>query len=141
MNLQNVFVILVGPFVAALASSYLTYFFTIKSKHKESILKFKEDKYSNLLILLQGFVGRTTSGETKKKFFEEQYRSWLYSSDEVVKAINEMVELVIRSRGENPSPEEGRRAVGNIVVAMRNDLLGRTKLTYEDFRYTDVVKN
>ena len=141
MNLQNVFVILVGPFVAALASSYLTYFFTIKSKHKKSILKFKEDKYSNLLILLQGFVGRTTSGETKKKFFEEQYRSWLYSSDEVVKAINEMVELVIRSRGENPSPEEGRRAVGNIVVAMRNDLLGRTKLTYEDFRYTDVVKN
>lgn len=48
-------------------------------------MRFKEEKYSNLLILLQGFVGETTSGETKKKFFEEQYKSWLYSSDNVVK--------------------------------------------------------
>jgi len=98
MNMTTTLLILI-PIITAIISSCLTYYFTIKSKKSEAILKFKEEKYSNLLILLQGFVGRTTSGETKRKFFEEQYKSWLYCSDGVVKAINEMVQLVIDSKG------------------------------------------
>lgn len=114
--------------------------FCHKIKKNEAILKFKEEKYSNLLILLQGFVGKTTSGDTKRKFFEEQYKSWLYCSDGVVKAINEMVQLVIDSRGKEPDPEKGKKAVGNIVLEMRKDLLGKTELTTNDFRYTDVIE-
>ncbi|MBN2892035.1 MAG: hypothetical protein JXL97_09225 [Bacteroidales bacterium] len=63
----------VFPLITAVLGSYLTYYFTIKSKKSEAILKFKEEKYSNLLILLQGFVGRTTSDETKRKFFENGF--------------------------------------------------------------------
>ena len=126
--------------IAGLISSYLTYYFTIQSKRKESILKFKEEKYSNLLIHLQGFVGNTTSAETKRKFFEEQYKSWLYCSDDVVKAVNRMIRLVIESRGMQTNPEEGRKAIGEIVIAMRRDLLGKTKLDFHDFRYTDVIE-
>ena len=103
-------------------------------------MRFKEEKYSNLLILLQGFVGETTSGETKQKFFEEQYRSWLYSSDGVIKAINEMVQLVIDLRGKRPDSDVGLNAVGKIVMEMRKDLLGKTELTSKDFRYTDVLR-
>ena len=139
MNIKDVF-LFIGPLMAGLIGSYLTYYFTIKSKKKESILRFKEEKYTNLLILLQGFIGRTVSAETKKKFFEEQYKSWLYSSDEVVKAINKMVRLVIESRGEEPVQEAGRKAVGNIVLAIRKDLLGETKLDFNDFVYTDVIE-
>jgi 23S rRNA A1618 N6-methylase RlmF len=128
------------PIITAIIGSYLTYYFTIKSKKNEAILKFKEEKYSNLLILLQGFVGETTAGDTKRKFFEEQYKSWLYCSDGVVRAINEMVQLVIDSRGKEPEPERGRRAVGSIVLEMRKDLLGKTELTTNDFRYTDVIE-
>ena len=117
---------------------YLTYYFTIKSKKNEAILKFKEEKYSNLLILLRGFLGRTTSGETKRRFFEEQYKSWLYCSDRVVKAINKMLQFVIDSRGKEP--EKDKKAVGNIVFEMRKDLLGKTELTSKDFRYTDFIK-
>jgi DNA-directed RNA polymerase subunit E'/Rpb7 len=118
----------------------VSYYFTSTSKKLEAILKFREEKYSNLLILLQGFVGNTTSYETKKKFFEEQYKSWIYCSDEVVIAINELVQLVIKSQGKEPNAEEGRKAVGNIVLAMRKDLLGKTTLSYKDFSYTDVIK-
>ncbi len=139
MDMKDIF-LFTGPIIAGLAGSYLTYYFTMKSKQKESILKFKEDKYVNLLILLQGFVGKTVSAEKKRKFFEEQYKSWLYSSDETVQAINEMVRLVIESRGNAPNPEEGRKAVGNIVLAMRKDLLGKTILNYKDFVYTDVIE-
>ncbi len=92
-------------------SSYLTYYFTIKSKKDESVLKFKEEKYSNLLIFLQGFVGRTISGETKIKFFEEQYKSWLYSSDGVVNAINQLIRLLVDAnvKGKNVDQEEGKK--------------------------------
>lgn len=137
---NNLIVLILLPIISAVAGSYLTYYFTSKSKKNEAILKFKEEKYSNLLILLQGFVGRTTSGETKRKFFEEQYKSWLYCSDSVIRAINEMVQLVIDSRGKEPEPEKGKKAVGNIVFEMRKDLLGKTELTTNDFRYTDVIE-
>lgn len=139
MDIKTILLILI-PIITAVISSYLTYYFAIKSKKSEAILKFKEEKYSNLLILLQGFVGNTTSGETKKKFFEEQYKSWLYSSDGVIKAINEMVQLVINSKGKEPEPEKGKKAIGNIVFEMRKDLAGKTNLTPEDFRYTDVIE-
>jgi hypothetical protein len=139
MGTKDILLILI-PIITAILSSYLTYYFASKSKKYEAILKYKEEKYSNLLILLQGFVGKTVSGDTKKKFFEEQYKSWLYSSDGVVKAINEMVRLVIDSKGKTPDFEKGRKAVGNIVVEMRKDLLGKTQLTFEDFQYTDVIE-
>lgn len=125
--------------LAAVLSSYLTYYFSTKSRKNEFILKFKEEKYTALLVYLQGFIGKTTSSETKRKFFEEQYKSWLYSSDDVVKAINSMVQLVIDSKGNAPDAEAGRRAIGNIVLEMRKDLLGKTNLKQGDFSYTDVI--
>lgn len=135
--------VLVTSFLAltsAFIGGFVSYYYTSKSKKLEAIIRFREEKYSNLLILLQGFVGQTTSQETKKKFFEEQYKSWVYCSDEVVLAINNMVQLVIDTEGKEPNPLEGKKAVGNIVLAMRKDLLGKTSLTFKDFRYTDVRK-
>ena len=127
------------PMLTAIVGSFLAYFFAIRSKREESILKYKEEKYANLLVLLQGFVGSTATSEAKRKFFEEQYKSWIYSSDDVIKAINEMVQLVIDSKGKEPDPDKGRQAIGNIVLAMRKDLKGKTKLSFYDFRYTDVI--
>lgn len=135
--------VIVTSFLAltsAFIGGFVSYYFTSKSKKLEAIIRFREEKYSNLLILLQGFVGNTVSDETKKKFFEEQYKSWVYCSDEVVLAINNLVQLVIDSKGKDPNPEDGRKAIGDIVLAMRKDLLGKTDLTFKDFRYTDVRK-
>ncbi len=123
------------PILTAIIGSYLTYFFASRSKREEIILKYKEEKYANLLVLLQGFVGSTATSETKRK----QYRSWIYSSDEVVVGLNDMVSLVIDSKGKVPDPELGKKVVGNIVLAMRKDLNGKTNLKYTDFRYTDVI--
>ncbi|MFA5954790.1 MAG: hypothetical protein WC817_04630 [Patescibacteria group bacterium] len=125
--------------ISAALSSWLTYTFAVKKIKSESALRFKEEKYANLLSLMQGFIGQTTSGETKKKFFEEQYKSWLYSSDEVVLAVNDLVKLLIAERGKAPDPEKGREVVGSIVLQMRKDLYGKTKLKYNDFSYTDVL--
>jgi hypothetical protein len=132
--------LIILPLISVVIGAWVTYFFTEKSKKYEAMLKFKEEKYTNLLILLQGFVGQTTSGDLKQKFFEEQYKSWLYSSDEVVAAINEMIAFLIKERGNIPYPEQGKKIIGNIVLQMRKDLLGKTNLKPEDFIYVDVVK-
>lgn len=140
MELKDALLILL-PIIAASISSYLTYYFTIKSKKTEAILKYKEERYANLLVLLRGFMEGSASGDMKESFFEEQYKSWLYCSDDVVKSINNMVRLIIDSRGKKPDIEKGKKAVGNIVLAMRKDLLGKTELGYEDFQYTYVIKD
>jgi hypothetical protein len=126
------------PLLSAALGAFLAFLFTSRAKRDESIIRFKEEKYAKLLVKLQGFVGTTTSAKLKREFFEEQYQSWLYASDEVVEAINNLVALVIASRGAAPDPEAGRMAVGEIVVAMRQDLLKNTSLSHSSFRYTDV---
>ena len=126
------------PLISAALGAFLAFYFTSRAKRDESIVRFKEEKYAKLLVKLQGFVGATTSSQLKKEFFEEQYQSWLYASDEVVEAINSLILLVIESRGASPDQEVGRKAVGDIVLAMRRDLLKTTKLSYKSFRYTDV---
>jgi hypothetical protein len=135
---MTVAISIIIPFLSAVFGGYITFYFASKSKKEEAIVKFREEKYSNLLILLKGFVGETANSETKLKFFEEQYKSWIYSSDEVVIAINNLVQLIIDQDGKTPNVEKGREAIGNIVLAMRKDLLKNTLLTDKDFRYTDV---
>jgi hypothetical protein len=39
-----------------------------------------------------------------------------------------MVSLVINAHGNAPNPEEGRKAIGNIVLAMRKDLTKKLNL-------------
>jgi hypothetical protein len=128
----------IAPLVGIAVGAFLTYLFTSRSKREESIIRFKEEKYAKLLIKLQGFVGVTASAQLKREFFEELYQSWLYASDDVVKALNAMVHLVVDSKGSQPDPQAGRRIVGEIVLAMRRDLLHKTDLDYTAFQYMDV---
>ena len=128
------------PLASAALGGSLAFLFTSRSKRDESILRFKEEKYAKLLVKLQGFVGVTASGQLKREFFEEQYQSWLYASDEVVQSVNALVFLVIEGKGSMPDPEAGRRAVGEVALAMRRDLLRTTHLDYTAFRYTDVYE-
>ena len=130
MDTTSILITSILALASAIIGGFVSYYFASKSKKFEAILKFREEKYSNLLILLQGFIGKTANYDTKKKFFEEQYKSWVYSSDEVVKAINDLVKLVIDSKGQDPDHDAGRKAIGDIVLAMRKDLLGKTRLKY-----------
>ena len=126
------------PLVSAAIGAYLTFLFTSRAKRDEVIQRFKEEKYTKLLVKLQGFLGGTISVQMKKEFFEEQYQSWLYASDEVVKSLNDMVRLVEQHRGSAPDPVIGQKTIGDIVLAMRRDLLRKTKLDHTAFRYMEV---
>lgn len=124
--------------VSASLSSWLTFRFTSWAKRDESIIRFKEEKYAKRLVKLQGFVGTTASTQLKREFFEEQYQSWLYASDDVVLQINALVRLVQENQNTPSDPEVNLKTVGDVVLAMRRDLLKKTNLDYKAFRYTDV---
>lgn len=49
------------PILTAVIGSYITYYLMAKSKRQEAIIKFKEEKYSKLLLKLQGFMGVTAN--------------------------------------------------------------------------------
>ncbi len=139
METKDLLIILL-PIISAVGGSYLTYYFTRKSRRDEAILRLKEEKYTTLLVLLQGFMGQTASGEMKRKFLEEQYRSWIYASDDVVLMINRMIQHIIDLDGKTPKKGEGQKLVGEIVLAMRKDLLGKTSLSFSNFHYTSVIE-
>src|ERR1700677_2484904 len=99
------------PIASAAVGAFLTYMFTSRTKREEAIVRFKEEKYAKLLVKLQGVVGVTASGHLKREFFEEQYQSWLYASDEFIEALNTMVNLIIEAKGNEPDREASRKAV------------------------------
>jgi hypothetical protein len=138
--------ILVTSFIALISSGiggYISYYFTSQSKKFEVELKFKEEKYSSMLVALEGFQEGTTvtSIETKEKFLEGQYQTWLLGSDEVVRATKNLVQFLLnQTNGNAPDREESQKAVGGLVLAMRKDLLGKTDLSYKDFQYSGFKK-
>jgi len=136
----NQWLIALVPLASAAVGAVLTYAFTSRVRRDEAITRFKEEKYAGLLVKMQGFVGATASADLKRQFLVEQYQSWLYASDEVVLAINSMIEHVKAVYHHQPgiNPELGFGLVGNVVLSMRRDLLGKTGLTRDAFQYTDV---
>src|SRR3989344_2430714 len=60
--------------------SLLTYFFGVRKLRTEAELRIKTERYENLIKYLSGFTGRAANADTKRKFFSEWEKSWLYCS-------------------------------------------------------------
>lgn len=127
----------------------LTAFFSINmTKNKDLELKTTEEKirrYERIISYLKnGFMGSTLSNEdkhlNKMKYYEETYVVWLYASDEVILSINEFAfDFAIYSK--TPSIDSEKKVqltAGKLLLAMRNDTRGKTKLKETDFISTEV---
>lgn len=84
----------------------------------------KEERYRELLRTLTGFYTYAGDAEVRRQFLEEYKRCWLYCSDDVIRAANRAMEGMIEN---SPIPNDERlRRVGEMVIAIRQDLLRRT---------------
>ncbi|HEX3912863.1 MAG TPA: hypothetical protein VHW71_05100 [Steroidobacteraceae bacterium] len=54
------------PLISAALGAFLAFLFTSRTKRDESILRFKEEKYTKMLIKLQGFLEGTISTQMKR---------------------------------------------------------------------------
>lgn len=128
------------PLISLFVGAAITFKSQTAQLRYQRSMAFKEERYMNLLSLLQGFVGNTVSAEAKRKFFDEYYRSWVYASDDVIKSIEKMLHAVIVDKGNNRiSSEQGKKLVGEIVISMRKDLGIKSNLDYTHFQYIDVI--
>jgi hypothetical protein len=132
-------------FFLPLAGAAVAWFWNERRKRIAEEYERKEAKYAALIESLQGFyIGDARTDESRKqkqRFLTELNNSWLYCPDEVIRRAYEFLAKV--HTGAKYSDEEKELAVGELVLAIRKDLLGRkrvlsTKLTAADFRHLKV---
>lgn len=135
-NMDNLITIL----LSALVGSGLTYWFGVRHLRTETEIKAKVEKYNNLIKYLRGFIGASANSELKKHFFQEWETSWLYCSDDVFNAIHQMIEYIQIEPTQRKKPDiKGKKILGDIILAMRKDLLSKgTRLSNDDFVFYDV---
>jgi hypothetical protein len=65
-----------------------------------------------------------------------------FRADKTLASVEKLGDLFapVDNRGAPPDPETGRRVVGEIVLAMRRDLLRKSRLDYAAFQYVDVYE-
>ena len=117
----------------------------------------KEKLYRDLLDALQGFYESPPNvvpipgtaallinqPKAKTQEFLNQLRlAWLYTPDAVIKKANTFLDTVHTARDSPATDREKEIALGNVVAAIRQDLLRpglmfwqRSKLRGEDFRH------
>ena len=129
------------PVIAAVivfASGLATWYLNEKSKRTYEEYKRKEEKYSGLIRSLRGFYIESSDKELRTEFLAQLNLCWMYCPDEVInKAYKFLVQV---HTDQKHSDEEKEKAVGELMLAIRKDLLSRkrirkTNLIPEDFRH------
>ena len=128
--------------IIALIGGFVTWCLNERSKRIYEEYKRKEEKYSNLIRSLRGFYISLSDKELEKKlrteFLNQLNLCWMYCPDEVIyKAYNFL--FTVRA-DQKQSDEKREKAIGEFILAIRKDLIGRkplkeTKLRPEDFKH------
>lgn len=111
-------------FFVPLAGAVLAWFMNERRRRAWEEYLRKEERYRALLRTLSGFYKHAASPKVREEFLEEYKRCWLYCSDEVIKAANEAMEVMVE--GTIVPMEERLERIGRLVVAIRLDMLRRT---------------
>jgi len=93
--------------------------------------KHKERRYESMVQALESFY-TDSSGENRGRFLAESELAWLYCGDDVIRATNRFLDAV--EVGAQPSTDN-ERLVGQLMVEIRRDFLGKTRLTAGDFKH------
>lgn len=95
----------------------------------------KEERYRALLRTLSGFYTHASSAKVREEFLEEYKRCWLYCGDEVIKAANAAMGVMVE--GVQVSMDQRLNRIGELVLAIRRDLLRRTLTRETTLRASD----
>lgn len=123
-----------APAIIAISAWYLNE----RSKRKSEEYERKENNYKELLRTLRGFYVSGQDTALKEEFLHQVRLCWLYAPDEVIIKVYKFLSFV--EVGAEKSKEEMKLSVGELVEAIRNDLISRTivkssKLQAKDFMH------
>ena len=132
-------------FFLPLTGGAFAWYWNEREKRLSEEYQRKEAKYVALIESLKGFYAETSDTEKKlklkDKFLAELDKCWLYCPDEVIKKGYGFLQTV--HDGTNLSENVKERAVGELVLSIRKDLLCRklvrsTHLKSENFKLLKV---
>lgn len=98
----------------------------------------KEENYKTLITSMKGFYVESHDRIMKEQFLDQVRYCWLYCPDDVIKKAYDFL-FKVHTSGRY-SDEEKEKALGELVIAIRKDLLSRritnkTYLTASDYKH------
>lgn len=134
----NILIPVIGV-IFTVTGGFVTWYLNERSKRIYEEYKRKEDRYSELIRSLKGF---SVPPDTKltREFLDQVYLCWMYCPDEVIGKANKFLLMTHEDTGNKYSNEEREKAVGELILCIRKDLIDRkplrkTKLKPEDYKY------
>ena len=121
--------------VLSVLGGIITWSFTEKAKRSHEEYIRREERYANLIRAIHGFSSELGSQELQQKFIGELELAWLYCPDEVIKkgyAFLETMEV-----GQKASQENIQKALGELMIEIRVDLLKRKSVKSTDLKAGD----
>jgi len=133
----NILIPVIGA-VLAFIGGFVTWYLNERSKRIYEEYKRKEEKYSELIRSLRGFYVDSFSKELRTEFLDQLNLCWMYCPDEVIHKAYNFLSMV--HAGQKRSDEEKEKAVGELILAIREDLIRRkplkkTILNPKDFKH------
>jgi Pyruvate/2-oxoacid:ferredoxin oxidoreductase delta subunit len=127
----------VSGIIIPLIAAIVTWYLNERSKRIFEAYIRKEERYAELIQSLRGFYIGFNSKELKDNFLTQLNLCWMYCPDKVIEKAYAFLHLI--HTDVNSSEEERDKAVGEFMLAIREDMLSReqlneTKLKPEDFR-------
>ena len=133
----SIFYVLI-PVIAGLIAvigSLLIWWLNEKSKRIYEEYKRKEERYSGLIRSLRGFYVSLESKELKTEFLNQLNLCWMYCSDDIIHRAYDFLNMV--HTGQKHSDQEKEKAVGELMLAIRKDLINRKPLRKTSFKPED----
>lgn len=113
-------------------------------KRRAALHERKEERYKELLQALHGFYGESHDPtQVRAEFVSQLNVAWLYCPDHVIRKGYDFLDAA--REDSKATASEKRQALGEFVLAARQDLLSRrllhrTQLGPEDFRHPGIGK-
>lgn len=124
-------------FFIPLAGAVVAWFLNERRRRSWEEYLRKEERYRELLRTLVGFYDHSASPEPRRQFLEEYKRCWLYCSDDVIRAANYAMKVMVE--GTTVPMEQRRLRISEFVLAIRRDLLRRTLTRDTNLKAEDYV--
>ena len=129
-------------FVVPLLGGVIAWLANEHQKRKVEQYQRKEAQYKELVSALNAFYTGAASTDGQGKFLSELNRCWLYCPDAVIKKAYGFLETVHPET--SGSQEQKQHAMGDLVLALRKDLLSgkyakSTKLQAGDFKHLKTI--
>ena len=134
-------------FLLPLLTAALAWLFNEQVKREAEEYTRREKQYEALIEALEGFyvhvaAEQQRARDMKAQFLRELDKTWLYCPDEIIVKAYAFLALVHTDR--KASDEDKERAVGELILEIRRDLLLRkvvkkTKLTPSHFKHLRVT--